>query len=326
MSAFGYGSPEYGRSFREFGEVITLPRSRLPVIKRPLDRDRFDIAGLYPFSVCGDWSGLADDAKTMRDLGAISVVLVADPFAEEAARNFLSCWSVCDRFKTQFVVNLREDWRALRPKKIRHLARQALRLQTVDVVANPVEHAEILWALYQQTIEKHAIAGIQRLSLEAVTAQLGVEGAVMVVARQDDAVHGAMISYDMGEVAHLHLVGQSAAGYAIKTSYALIHRSLEVLESRGCTFANLGGQSGLSDDTEDGLSRFKSRWTKHRRSSLLCGQILDPCAYDSLVERARCQPGTFFPAYRTPGGRFEWQPGCRQTVVREPPRAPTGSL
>lgn len=310
MRAIGYGSVIYGESYREFGEVITLPRSRIQVLKRQIDGSCFDLVGLYPFNVSGHWSALDEDVESIRSRGAVSIVLVADPFAEQAARDALSHWSVCTPFKTQFVVNLREDWRAFRAKNVRNSTSQALRRQTFEVAEKPVTHAKTFWDLYSQSIERHAANGIQRLSQKAIATQLGVEGAILVLARRGEAVCGAMMSYDQGEVGHLHLVGQSQDGRTNRTSYGLIYRSLEVLEARGCIHANLGGPPGLVDDPEDGLARFKSRWARHRRTSLLCGQVLDPEVYESLVERSGCQPGTFFPVYRTPGGRFEWRPAA----------------
>jgi len=322
MTAFGYGSPVYGKSFQEFGEVITLPRSRIQVIKRSIDESNIDLVGLYPFTVCDDWSRVDEEIAYIRKMGAVSIVLVMGPFAGQAAKECLSHWTVCAHFKTQFIVNLREDWRALRGKNVRRRANQGLRLQALEVVENPGEYAETFWELYQHTIERHAVSGIQRLSLAAIRSQLEVEGVLMVIARRGKAVCGAMISYHQGELGYLHLVGQTTEGLENKTSYALIHRSLEVLESRGCGQVNLGGPSGISDDPTDGLYRFKSRWTRHRKESLLCGEILDPDAYDLLVDRSRCQPGSFFPAYRTPGGRFEWRPGSSLAAAQRAPQNP----
>jgi lipid II:glycine glycyltransferase (peptidoglycan interpeptide bridge formation enzyme) len=217
-------------------------------------------------------------------------------------------------------VDLTEDWRSLRAKNVRNSANQALRRQTFELIEKPVEYAATFWDLYQHTIERHAIYGIQRLSLEAITTQLDVEGVVMVVARKADVIRGIIVSYDQGEEAHLHLVAQSPEGYATKSSYGLIHYTLEALQNRGCVYANIGGPAGISDDPEDGLYRFKSRWTRHRGATLLCGQVLHRTAYDSLVARSGCQSGTFFPAYRTPRGRFEWRPTIARTIREAPTR------
>jgi len=307
MLELGYGSLAYGKGFQEFGEVITLPRSRIQVLKRSICENHSDLVGLYPFSVCGNWTRVDDDLAFMRETGAVSIVLVADPFTGQEALERLSHWTVCSQLKTHFIVHLKEDWKALRAKNTRNNANQGLRLQTVEVVENPLEYAEEFWELYQHTIERHAVSGIQRFSFRAIECQLKAEGVVLVVAKRGHAVCGAMISYNHGETGHLHLVGQTSEGFSIRTSYALIHRSLEVLESLGCDEVNLGGSAGAADDPTDGLYRFKSRWTRHRRQSVLCGEILDHRAYDVMVDRSGCPPGSFFPRYRAPGGKFEWQ-------------------
>jgi len=49
MRTRGYMSAEYGESFAEFGEIVTLPRSGMRLIKRHIEGRLFDCIGLYLF-------------------------------------------------------------------------------------------------------------------------------------------------------------------------------------------------------------------------------------------------------------------------------------
>ena len=300
MTHLGYASAAYAASFEHSQEVIELPRSQVYLVKRPLHGGRFDLAGLYPLTMCDNWSALDDDVADLRERGAVSIVLVACPFSAPEARTALSGWTVSEHFKTHVIVRLDEDWSALRPKRVRDDARRSFRLQTIEVEPNPRDQAAVVWALYQHSIARHHIPESQQLSERAIASQLDVDGVILVVARAEGELVGAMVSYDMGEHAFLHFTAQSARGYELFTSYGLIHRSLEELQRRGCLRVSLGGSAGLRDDASDSLYRFKGRWSPHREKSLLCGNILDQAEYDSLVDCATPTHPTYFPRYRSP--------------------------
>jgi hypothetical protein len=55
----------------------------------------------------------------------------------------------------------------------------------------------------------------------------------------------------------------------------------------------------LSDDADDGLTRFKAGWSNAERTNWLCGRIFDREAYAAL---SRMNVGAasrdYFPAYR----------------------------
>ena len=295
----GYLSPEYGATFQAFGEIITLSNSGLQLMRRPIDSGRFDLQGVYPYSMCRDWSGLADDARQLAETGAISVVLVADPFEEVAVRRVMRDWTVCRDFKTHLVVDLSEDWRARRSESTRRYTRRALALQDIAVAPDPSAHASEFWQMYQNTIERHGLTGIQRLSEEIIAAQLKVEGSMLVVARDDVGVAGALLSYFHGETANGHLLALSNRAHDIHTSHALYYGTLEAAEARRCRYYNFGGAAGLRDNPDDGLFQFKRGWAKHTRKSLLCGRILDPEGYRQLVDERAISSTEYFPAYRS---------------------------
>lgn len=308
MRATGYLAPGFGLSYREVGPIVRLPRSGVPLIRRAIDGDRFDLVGAYPYTMCADWRVLAEEVDALAAGGAVSVVLVSDPFATEATIEALAAWSLCRPFKSHYVVDLRGDWRAARSETARRYARRALEVQDVAVVEGSATYADVFWAMYRNTIERHRLTGIQRLSRDIVARQLAVDGAVLSVARDAEGVAGALLSYDHGLTANGHLLALSERAYEARTTYALYEATLSAFEARGCRYYNLGGAAGARDDPEDGLAQFKRRWTGETRMAMLCGTILDADAAAALRAESGVVETGYFPHYRAPEGRFAWRP------------------
>lgn len=300
----GYASPRYAASFAAIGDVLTLPRSGTWVVSRAIRGGHFDVAGLYPFSVCAKWQDLTADVDYLRDLGAVSWVLVSDPFAQEEVSRCLKGWDVFRPFKTHFWVDLQSNWRALRKKNTRNSCNKALREHTVDVVSWPdsAHFGNEFWALYRASSRRRDFGQASRMSLEMITGQLAVPGCVLVVARRSGVCVGMMICYAQHDTGYLHLLGLDDQALTHGTSYALIYRGLESLEERGVRRASLGGAAGTVDDPSDGLYRFKRRWSRKVTETMLAGVVLDPHRYSELAGRS--PRGDFFPAYRDPSSEL----------------------
>jgi GNAT acetyltransferase-like protein len=307
----GYLSPEYGQSFRPAGRIITLPRSGLQLIEREIRPGVSDLIGLYPYSMCRDFAALEtkEDRTALRATGAVAVSFVADPFVSGTVRTALANWAVCRRFKTQFVIDLAGDWRAARSRTVRRFVRRgAARQQTRTGPADPSQGAEF-WRFYQNTIRRHDVSGIQRLSRAIITEQLGVPGGYMTASSIDGQATGMILSYVHASHVSAHLICFGDRHYAEYTGYVLIDAAAAHAEDLGCRWFNLGGPAGLKDDPEDGLYQFKRRWSRNTRETTLCGQVLNGPTYDQLCAEAECDPDTaFFPAYRQPGSPYEWCP------------------
>ena len=304
----GYLSPGFAQSYRPFGEIVTAPQSGLGFVKRPLPGGAFDLTGPYPYAMSANWAGLREDRAALRADGAVSVVFVADPFAADQVRAAAAGWALCRKFKTHYVVDLQRDWRRERPKEMRRVTRRALEAQAPHVADTPGRHAAALWALYQTTVDRFDLRGLARLCPETVARQLALPGALLVIAEDAAGLTGAQLNFHHGGTACMHLQFLSARAAARRTSYALIYATLEELERRGCRFANLGGAAGLDDDPDDGLAQYKRRWASTERVAHLCGEVLDPAAHAALCAAAGDPRTGFFPAYRVPGGPFDWRP------------------
>ena len=308
----GYLSAEYGQSFRPAGRIVTLPRSGLQLIEREIRPGASDLIGLYPYSMCRDFAALEtkEDRAALSATGAVAVSFVADPFAGDAVRAALAGWTVCRRFKTQFVIDLASDWRAARSRTVRRFVRRGAARQKITTTPADPSQAADFWRLYQNTIRRHGVSGIQRLSRAIITQQLGVPGAYMVASSIDGRITGMALCYVHASHVSGDLICFDDRHYADYTSYVLFDAAAAHAEGLGCRWFNLGGPAGLKDDPEDGLYQFKRRWSRTTRETTLCGQVLNSPAYDRLCAEAECDPeSAFFPAYRQPGSPYEWRPG-----------------
>lgn len=299
----GYLSPAFGQSYAAFGTPLHLPGCGLQLLERPLGAGQFDYIGSYPYAMCADWGALADDMPRLARPGAVSLTFVADPFQSDAVRAATRDWDLCRHFKTHYVTDLHTDWRRNRPRTMRRITRRALESHRIETIADPVPMAAQFWDLYQTTVKRHGVSGMQALSLQVIEQQVTIPGALVIAARDDAGLAGAILSFCHGETASLHLIFLCPRAHAQKTSYALIYATLAALEARGLRYANLGGPAGNDDAGDDSLARFKKGWTTETRSALICGRILDPQLYRALSGDADPTNG-YFPAYRAPGAAF----------------------
>ncbi len=233
---------------------------------------------------------------------------MGDPFQTDAIATETQGWALSNPFKTHFTVDLRENWRQARSEVVRRLSRRALENQTFACLDPSPAQANGLWALYQNTIVRHNVSGIQRLSLKCLSAQLAVPGLVLIEARDESGLTGAITAFIHGSTAVAHLEFLAAGSHAKRTSYGLLHVMLETLEAKGCHEVTLGGCAGMHDDLSDGLAQFKSKWATGTRRAMLCGAVLDEAAYAALSAYAGVAVTDFFPRYRAPLGRLAWDP------------------
>ena len=310
----GYHTRAYRDSFRPFGPVQTLPESGLHLLRRALPDGRHDLCGLYPYSCAANWAALPDDIDRLRGSGAVALSLVTDPFAEEPAREATKNWEMQTPFKTHFIVDLAEDWRARRSRNTRYYATRGLALQDTKVRTDPATFAKPFWTLYAAAAERLDMGAMQRMSPQIIADHLALEGAFLVTAHAGDRLTGAMITVQSGDVAYLHIMGMLPEAARLHTSYALFHTALAHLEDLGCRYVSLGGAAGNNDDPDDGLYQFKKRWATETRRTWLVGCVLDAKAYDALNAQSGTSETGYFPSYRAPGSPLAWEPPQTDTL------------
>lgn len=295
-----YAGLPYAGSLPHIGQPVWVPPWGTAMLLRPVPGGGLDAAAPYPVGVLAEGADLPAGLEVLRRAGAISVVLVADPFGPAGAamlqagfslvRPFKTHWSV-ERGAGAFAPNAHHRQRIRIAARRCHIRRAALR-----------EHLDDWCRLYAALCARHGLTGLHAFPRQAFAALAEVEGVQAFLAESGEGEVVAMhLWVDDGRVAYSHLAASSAAGYAAKAPFGLYAAAIEHFREREAI--DLGGGAGLADAEADGLARFKQGFANARRTAHLCGQVLDPAAYARLS--ASRVPSAYFPAYRTPDGRDE---------------------
>jgi hypothetical protein len=295
MSSSGYLHPLYAQSLAEFGEPIELPSSKGWILRRPIASTPFmDGIGPYPIFACEDWSSLKQDLDQLEDK-LISIAMITDPFGDythvELQQTFKD---LANPYKEHFVIDLQRN------------AQRALRIADVEIREEPRMLLDEWCSLYQQLIERHQIKGIARFSREAFARQLSIPGITAFRAITNGETVGMLLWYKQGDIGYYHLGAYSSLGYQQKVSFALFWSLIKYFADSGLKWLSLGAGAGLTNDGQDGLTRFKRGWSTGTRTAYFCGRIFDTEKYWELVEANGTPYTGFFPAYRA--GKIEQSP------------------
>jgi hypothetical protein len=109
------------------------------------------------------------------------------------------------------------------------------------------------------------------------------------------------IVFIYGDQAYAWLLGSDHDYLRFYTNILLVYDSCLQLKAEGLKFLNLGGGSGVKDDS---VFQFKSGFTKLRKDYYVYKKIHLKHEYDRLVELVECKmpdSGDFFPKYRATG-------------------------
>lgn len=303
----GYAAAAYAMSLPHVGAPVPLDRSGGRCLLRSIDAsDHFDATAPYPFLVCADWGGLADDLVDLADdaggRGIVSVTAVTDPLADVdlsvLARAFPD---LCRPYKAHHVIDLTAG-----PPPLDEHHRRNVRLGRRDTAVEITDHGAA-WAddwlrLYDHLVARHAITGTAAFPAESLRRQLAVPGMLAVRALHDGAVVGMTLWALDEDRAYYHLGAYDETGYRVRAAYAMFAEVLAALATRGIRHVGLGAGAG-THTASAGLERFKRGWATGTSPAHLCGRILDRAAYARLCADAGV-PATaaFFPAYRSVGG------------------------
>jgi hypothetical protein len=293
----GYLSAAYLDALSEFGTPRLLTKSGGGVLERPIPGTSFtDVMGPYPLLSCRDWSALPADLEAL-GTGPVSLIAVADPLGDHRPEDLSAAFpDLLIPFKAHFVVELDQPFQTVAPHHQRNARRALISIEVVRV--EPASAADTWIALYGNLIVRHRIRGIAAFSPDSLRRQLDVPGTVILAARMGGEICGMLVWYVQGEAAYYHLGAYSEAGYAARASFALFWRAIEHFAAAGLQRLNLGAGAGLSEQADDGLTRFKRGWATTTRTAYLCGRIFDPNAYRALSDGAAAGSSSFFPAYR----------------------------
>jgi hypothetical protein len=294
----GYLHPQYAKSFNEFGELRKLIRCGGWIIQRNIPATSYlDAMGCYPFFICHDWGRLHEDLNEMKS-DLVSLVLVTDIFADVDKSYLEKHFSIIKIFKKHQISNLEDNFENYISKHHRYYAKRSLRKLKVEFCFEPIHCLEDWIKLYDNLSIRHKISGIRRFSKESFKMLLDVPGIFIVIGKIEGDVVGAHIIVIVGNYAYSHLAAFSDKGYRNFASYGIYWMTLEYLSHRKIKLFDLGGVSGIEDNSEDGLSRFKKGWSSGSMTNFLCGCIFDHRKYMEILRMRKISAENYFPAYR----------------------------
>jgi hypothetical protein len=294
----GYLHEAYASSLAEFGEPRLLPRSGAWILLREIPNSTLrDAMAGDRLLFCSDWTGLADDTAELS--GLVSFTAVTDPLADVTPEYLRRCFPDLVRpYKDHYVVDLCKP--APSPHHLAEI-RKARRRVAAVVETEPGLHVDDWNRLYAVLCARHSVSGIRAFSRSAFQQQMTIPGCVAIRAILGSECVSMTLWFVMGKSVYYHLGASDERGYAAGASYALIQTAIETFAGQGLRWLNLGSAAGASSDRVDGLTRFKRGWTDHKRTSYLCGKIIDRKAYRTL-SGPYAALSEYFPLYR--GGEF----------------------
>ncbi|HET7537862.1 MAG TPA: hypothetical protein VFJ90_15490 [Candidatus Didemnitutus sp.] len=293
----GFGSRAYAHALAEFGTPGQLARSGGWYLRRAIPgAAEWDGLGNYPFFMCEDWSGLAEDlAEAGRDL--VSFAAVPDPFGAYDVELLRRAFpDVCVHFKDHFVADLSRPADEFISSHHRLYARKALQQVTVEFTTAPLPYLDRWMALFGLAVQKFQITGLRAYSRESFARQFAVEGVVMSLARFRDEIVAMHVQYMDGDVAFAHMAASNQTGYKVGAAYALYDAEIRYFAGK-VRWLDWGGEPGVAPGSK-GLSSFKAGWSTGTKPAYFCGRIFQPARYQQLAESKGALGVKYFPAYR----------------------------
>ncbi len=288
-----YARSEYAEAFG--WPILDVAEWRTAVLRRPIpSSDWEDALGCYPLSLLHREANLEGGLERLRSAGLVSVSLVADPVTGPAPEALAGAFPVCRPFKTHYLID-----RAAGPVRLSATHRRWIRKALRESEVTPIRLRDSLgdWArLYRQTVERHAITGLQKFSPEYFAAVAGMPELEAFCARIDGEIVAMALWVRTTEAVYYHLGASDSRGYEAQAMYGIFAAANEYFSAT--KVMHLGGAAGLTPNEDDGLARFKRGFANREVEAYFCGACLDSARYAALTkDRA---PGSFFPAYRKP--------------------------
>jgi Acetyltransferase (GNAT) domain len=200
-------------------------------------------------------------------------------------------------FKDHYLYDPSRAFPALSKKAREHL-RRAEQSCAFDVVTRFDERMTIA-GLYEELRRRRGLAGtffdFPRIHFETVAR---LDGAVFFRVRNGHDVCAMACGFAFGDWIQLLHIAITDAGLRQDASYCLMNAMLEFARSE----RRLLCMGGLPRYGDEGLKRFKTRWSNRQEPVFLLRIVNDRAAYTELV-RGR-EDERYFPAYRATGGLF----------------------
>jgi hypothetical protein len=288
-----YARVEYAQAFS--GRVLNVPEWGTAVLLRPIPGTELeDALGCYPLTVFEQGADLTGGLERLRDSGLVSVALVPDPLTRLDPLALSRVFTVCRRFKVHYLVDHSLGSPAISPTHRRWMRKAS---RACELAAVSLRDALGSWIrLYDATIERHAISGLQKFSTSYFGALAEMPEVEALAARVEGETVAMALWVRSPGVVYYHLGASNRLGYKTHAMYGIFALALE--RFAGAPILHLGGSAGIAPDQNDGLAQFKRGFANRAVEAWFCGACLDPERYAALSKgREHTQ---FFPAYRNP--------------------------
>lgn len=293
----GYQTKHYAESLSDYGTPIYLPGSKGWILKQQIaNTDLFDARGIYPVFSCEHPEKLNLD---FRELGnqIISLSFVTDPFSSFVLKDWkIAMPQVCYHYKNHIIIDLLDNYEQHISKHHLRNIRKAGQSVTVKHTEEPEFLLKRWNELYKNLIKRHQIQGIARFSAKGFKKQFSTPGIRATWAESNGSIVGIVLWYKMKNNIFYHLAAYDETGYKMNASYAIFNFALQKFREEEIEYVSLGAGAGLTNSGTDGLTRFKTGWSKNTRPVYFCGKIFNKTLYNELVGKKQSQG--FFPAYR----------------------------
>lgn len=282
-----FNREEYAAGLRHLGQPDLRPGAPGAMLRRQIDSStRFDGLGPWPYLWIDDDQQLSDLRGVFRDL--VTLTIVTQPGYRPGS-------SIEDTvfFKEHYVFDPGRQFPEM-SKKTRKQVRRGLETYEFDVSTDIKQRLEVA-ALYRDLKHRRRLAGgffdFPRSHFEILA---GLPEALFVRVRQADRVDAVACGVVFGDWIQLLHIAISDTGLRGSASYALMFGLLDYAKTHGRTLC-LGG---IPRDGNEGLIRFKVRWSNRRAPVFLLRIINDRSTYAELS--AGLTRSDYFPGYRQP--------------------------
>jgi hypothetical protein len=288
-----YASAGYARAFGL--SILDVPEWRTSVLTRSISGSEWkDAIGCYPLSLIDRKADLEGGLERLRVAELVSVSLVPDPVTGPRPEALRAAFPLCRLFKKHYLID-----RKAGPVRFAGTHRRWIRkaLRECDITAVSLRSSLADWErLYQQTIERHAISGIQRFSHHYFAALSETPSVQAFGARVDGGIVAMALWVRSPGVTYYHLGASNSRGREMQAMYGIFAVALELF-ANDCV-VHLGGAAGISPSENNGLARFKRGFANREVDVYFCGACLQPERYAALTKGRPAN--SFFPAYRVP--------------------------
>lgn len=280
-----FNSGAYLSGLPHLGDVVSDPSAPSAILRRAIPgTSRFDGLGPWPYMWVDGARQLADFEDAFPEL--VTVAALTQPGFRPAGKR-----SDPVRLRDHYIYDPALAFPEL-SRRTRDHVRRAEEVWEFDLITGLEERLAIV-TLYDGLRKRRGLAGgffdFPRAHFETLAR---LPGAVFFRVRNGETAAAIACAIAFGGWIQLLHIAISDEGLRRDASYLLMMRMMELAKRDGRLLL-LGG---IPRDGDEGLARFKTRWSNRTEPIFLLRIVNDAAAYADLADGREHRP--YFPAYR----------------------------